>query len=119
MRSYQNELSKNYALDATAMGIMTEVIGAALGFQSPTDAVGKVIATIGNLTEQFSSARDSRGFFSHFYAHQQGGGSMNTTSPHWHWPAGSVRPLCPELLLRHRVGRAVASWRGRDARGKI
>ena len=83
VRTYQDELSKNYSLDATAMGIMSEVVGTALGFQSPTDAVGKVIATLGNLTEQFSSARDSRGFFSHFYVHQQGAGSssMNTTSP--------------------------------------
>ena len=83
VRSYQDELSKNYSLDATAMGIMSEVVGSALGFQSPTEAVGKVIATLGNLTEQFSSARDSRGFYAHFYVHQKEGGAsaMNTTSP--------------------------------------
>ena len=40
---------KNYSLDSTAMGIMTEVLGSALAFQSPTDAVEKIIGTIGNL----------------------------------------------------------------------
>ena len=74
---------------------MTEVIGSALAFQSPTEAVEKIIDTIGNLTHgsahevvhwlnhsikyegKFNFYRDSRGFFQHFYVHR----AMNTTSP--------------------------------------
>ena len=37
VRSYQDELSKNYSLDATAMGIMSEVVGTALGYQTPQE----------------------------------------------------------------------------------
>ena len=108
MGVYQKEMSKtgglglnrggggkNYSIDATAMGIMAEVVGTALAFQSPTEAVEKIIGTIGNLTHgsahevvhwlnhsikyegKFNFYRDSRGFFQHFYVHR----SMNTTSP--------------------------------------
>ena len=83
--TYQTTLEKNYSLDATAMGIISEVVGTALGFQLPSEAVLKVKATIGNLTAvpsgnsdgKYEFARDGRGFFSHFYTRR----TMNTTSP--------------------------------------
>jgi hypothetical protein len=86
---------KNYSIDATAMGIMTEVVGTALAFQSPTEAVEKIIGTIGNLTHgsahevvhwmnhsikyegKFNFYRDSRGFFQHYYVHRE----MDRTNP--------------------------------------
>ena len=86
---------KNYSMDATAMGIMTEVVGSALGFQSPTVAMAKVVATIGNLTHgsadevlhypnhtfksrgPYSFDRDSRGYFKHFYGHR----TLDATNP--------------------------------------
>ena len=87
-QAYQVEVEKNFSLDATAFGIMSEVVGTALGYQTPQEGVDNVRDTIGNLTRQtkgrdmydangeFEFARDSRGFFSHFYVHQK----MNTTS---------------------------------------
>merc|ERR1740133_809643 len=51
---------------------MSEVVGTALGYQTPQEGVDNVRDTIG----EFEFARDSRGFFSHFYVHQK----MNTTS---------------------------------------
>ena len=88
-QAYQVEVEKNFSLDATAFGIMSEVVGTALGYQTPQEGVDNVRDTIGNLTRQtkgrdmddangeFEFARDSRGFFSHFYVHHK----MNTTSP--------------------------------------
>ena len=86
---------KNYSIDATAMGIMTEVVGSALAFQSPSEAVQKIVDTINNLTHgsahemihtqnhtvkfegHFDFYRDSRGFFQHFYVHR----NMDRTNP--------------------------------------
>jgi hypothetical protein len=86
---------KNYSIDATAMGIMTEVVGSALAFQSPSEAVQKIVDTINNLTHgaahevvhnhtentktegKFNFYRDSRGFFQHFYVHR----NMDRTNP--------------------------------------
>merc|ERR1719183_306962 len=75
---------------------MTEVVGSALAFQSPTQAVEKIIGTISNLTHgsahevvnypgnhsvksegHFTFYRDSRGFFEHFYGHRE----MDRTNP--------------------------------------
>ena len=87
-QAYQIEVGKNFSLDATAFGIMSEVVGTALGYQTPQEGADNVRDTIGNLTRQtkgrdmydangeFEFARDSRGFFSHFYVHRK----MNTTS---------------------------------------
>ena len=67
---------------------MFEVVGTALGYQTPQEGVDNVRDTLGNLTRQtkgrdvdeangeFEFARDSRGFFAHFYVHHR----MNTTS---------------------------------------
>jgi len=86
---------KNYSIDSTAMGIMTEVVGSAMGFQTPTEAAEKIMGTLGNLTEgsahevvhyanhslkyegPFKFYRDSRGYFQHFYVHR----TMDRTSP--------------------------------------
>ena len=87
-QAYQAEVEKNFSLDATAFGIMSEVVGTALGYQTPQEGVDNVRDTLGNLTRQtkgrdvdeangeFEFARDSRGFFAHFYVHHR----MNTTS---------------------------------------
>ena len=36
-RAYQVEVEKNFSLDATAFGIMSEVVGTALGYQTPQE----------------------------------------------------------------------------------
>tara|TARA_B110001452_G_scaffold8039_1_gene7081 strand:- start:553 stop:2673 length:2121 start_codon:yes stop_codon:yes gene_type:complete len=67
---YGEEADERYSLDATGTGLIVEVVGAALGYQSATDALAKVTLTVDSLLAAANTSgsfmRDSRGYFTHF-----------------------------------------------------
>ena len=67
---YGDEEDERYSLDATGTGMMAEVVGAALGYQSASDALAKVTQTVDSLLSASNTSgsfmRDSRGYFTHF-----------------------------------------------------
>jgi hypothetical protein len=81
--TYQGVMDKNFSVDATAVGILTEVVAVALAFQIPGAAIAKITRTLETLSDSSSEGgfpRDSRGFFAHFYGHYNGDSIRPTKS---------------------------------------